>query len=75
MPRGAFYAFPNIRMTGLPAAELAELLLIDAGVAVLAGTAFGRHGEGNLRLSYANSLERIEEAAEAIKETMTRLQR
>jgi aspartate/methionine/tyrosine aminotransferase len=73
MPRGAFYAFPNIRKTGLTAAELAERLLTDAGVAVLAGTAFGRHGEGNLRLSYANSLERIEAGLAAIKETLTPL--
>ena len=58
-PRGAFYAFPNIVGTGLGAKELADRLLADAGVAVLAGTAFGAHGEGYLRLSYANSLENI----------------
>jgi aspartate aminotransferase len=61
-PRGAFYAFPNISGTGLGAGALAERLLVDAGVAVLSGTAFGEYGEGYLRLSYANSLERIEEA-------------
>jgi aspartate aminotransferase len=59
MPRGAFYAFPNITGTGLAARELADALLEDAGVAVLAGTAFG---EGYLRLSYANSLSNLEEA-------------
>jgi aspartate/methionine/tyrosine aminotransferase len=62
MPRGAFYAFPNISGTGLGARELADRLLDEAGVAVLAGTAFGEYGEGFLRLSYANSLENIEEA-------------
>jgi aspartate/methionine/tyrosine aminotransferase len=61
-PRGAFYAFPNITGTGLSASELADRLLTEAGVAVLAGTAFGAHGEGYLRISYANSLENIEEA-------------
>ena len=61
-PRGAFYAFPNITGTGRSARELADSLLAEAGVAVLAGTAFGAHGEGYLRISYANSLENIEEA-------------
>ncbi len=65
-PRGAFYAFPNISGTGLQAKELADRLLAEAGVAVLAGTAFGAYGEGYLRLSYANSLENIEEALAAI---------
>src|SRR6266849_1587630 len=54
-PRGAFYVFPNVRRTGRPASEIAERLLSEAGVAVLPGTAFGAHGEGYLRLSYANS--------------------
>jgi aspartate/methionine/tyrosine aminotransferase len=61
-PRGAFYAFPNVTGTGRSARELADSLLAEAGVAVLAGTAFGAHGEGYLRISYANSLENIEEA-------------
>lgn len=62
MPRGAFYAFPNVGGTGIPARELADRLLQEAGVAVLAGTSFGAEGEGYLRLSYANSLENIGEA-------------
>ena len=65
-PRGAFYAFPNIVGTGFGAKELADRLLDDAGVAVLAGTAFGAHGEGYLRLSYANSLGNIELALDAM---------
>jgi aspartate/methionine/tyrosine aminotransferase len=66
-PRGAFYAFPNVRSTGLGAKQLADRLLDTAGVAVLAGTAFGEHGEGYLRLSYANSLDNIEEALAAMR--------
>jgi len=62
MPQGAFYAFPNVQAFGRPAVELADYLLEEAGVAVLPGTAFGHHGEGYLRLSYANSLENIQEA-------------
>ena len=66
MPQGAFYAFPNITGTGMDARSVADRLLTEAGVAVLAGTAFGEFGEGYLRLSYANSLENIEEALGAM---------
>jgi aspartate/methionine/tyrosine aminotransferase len=65
VPRGAFYAFPNITGTGLGSKELADRLLSEAGVAVLAGTAFGAYGDGYLRFSYANSLENIHEALAA----------
>ncbi len=58
-PHGAFYVFPNITGTGIPSGELAKLLLEQAGVACLSGTAFGAHGEGYLRLSYANSMENL----------------
>ncbi|MGN6811296.1 MAG: pyridoxal phosphate-dependent aminotransferase [Thermomicrobiales bacterium] len=61
-PEGAFYAFPHITGTGRSAADLADLLLNEAGVACLSGTAFGRYGEGHLRLSYANSRENISKA-------------
>ena len=61
-PRGAFYAFPNITGTGFTARELQDRLLDEAGVAVIAGTSFGVHGEGYLRFSYAASLQAIEEA-------------
>jgi len=54
-PRGAFYVFPNITGSRRPSAEVADLLLNEAGVAVLSGAAFGQYGEGYLRLSYANS--------------------
>ncbi|MCF8468699.1 MAG: pyridoxal phosphate-dependent aminotransferase [Sneathiella sp.] len=62
MPKGAFYAFPNISSTGLSAKEMQDRLLSEKGVAVIAGTSFGAHGEGYVRFSYANSLENIERA-------------
>ncbi len=66
MPKGAFYAFPNITGTGMTSKQLADALLDEAGVAGLAGTSFGAHGEGYLRFSYANSLENIQTALAAI---------
>jgi len=62
VPRGAFYAFPNVTGTGLSSQALADALLSEAGVACLSGTAFGAHGEGYLRLSCANSLPNLEKA-------------
>jgi len=62
LPKGAFYVFPNITKTGMRSQELADAMLAEAGVATLSGTAFGAHGEGYLRLSYANSLPNIEKA-------------
>ena len=66
-PAGAFYAFPNVKKTGMPSKDLAEMLLNEAGVACLNGAAFGQHGDGYLRFSYANSLENILEAIKRIK--------
>jgi aspartate aminotransferase len=66
-PRGAFYVFPNITGTKRKSAEVAERLLNEAGVAVLGGTAFGAHGEGYLRLSYANSEENLKLALERMR--------
>ena len=63
-PGGAFYAFPNITGTGLDTKTLQDRLLEEAGVATVAGTSFGRYGEGYLRFSYANSVENIERALE-----------
>jgi aspartate/methionine/tyrosine aminotransferase len=65
-PAGAFYAFPNVSGTGIPAKTLEVELLEKAGVATIAGTSFGRFGEGYLRLSYANSQENIRAALERI---------
>ena len=61
-PKGAFYAFPNISRTGLSSKAFADRLLDEFGVAALAGTSFGAHGEGYLRLSYANSEENLGKA-------------
>jgi aspartate/methionine/tyrosine aminotransferase len=72
LPAGAFYAFPNISGTGLPAKELANFLLSEAGVACLWGTAFGQFGDGYLRFSYANSLANIVEAIERIRKVSGR---
>ena len=67
-PAGAFYAFPNISGTGVAAKTLEVDLLEQAGVATIAGTSFGRYGEGYLRLSYANSQENIRKALDRIGE-------
>jgi aspartate/methionine/tyrosine aminotransferase len=62
MPKGAFYAFPNITGTGKSSKDFADQLLQDHGVAGIAGTSFGAAGEGYLRLSYANSEENLTKA-------------
>ncbi|HUH97075.1 MAG TPA: pyridoxal phosphate-dependent aminotransferase [Anaerolineales bacterium] len=69
-PQGAFYAFPNIKGTGMKSNELAKLLLEEAGVALLPGTAFGEYGEGYLRLSYANSTENIRKGMRQIQSVL-----
>jgi aspartate aminotransferase len=74
MPRGAFYAFPNIQAFGRPAGWLADYLLEEAGVAVLPGTSFGRNGEGYLRLSYANSTENIERAIDQMEAALRKVE-
>jgi aminotransferase len=61
-PKGAFYAFPSIGITGLSSEEFAERLLLEERVAVVPGSAFGQCGEGHVRCCYATSLEDIEEA-------------
>ena len=66
-PEGAFYVFPDVSGTGLSGSELAERLLREVGVSVLAGTAFGGTGSDHIRISYANSQERIRAALERIR--------
>ena len=66
MPKGAFYAFPNISRTGYKAKALATALLEQAGVATIGGPDFGVLGEGYLRLSYASSTDNIREAVRRI---------
>ncbi len=68
LPKGAFYAFPNITKTGWPSKKLADALLDQAGVACLSGTAFGEYGEGYLRFSVANSLENLNKALARIED-------
>jgi len=67
MPKGAFYAFPDIASFGLKSEEFASRLLEEAGVAAAGGTSFGAYGEGYLRLSYANSLENLKIAVDRIE--------
>ena len=67
-PKGAFYAFPNIKRTGWRAKALASSLLEDAGVAVIGGPDFGILSEGYVRLSYANSTENILKALDRMGE-------
>jgi len=67
-PKGAFYAFPNIKRTGWKAKALASALLEDAGVAIIGGPDFGILGEGYVRLSYANSTENILKALQRMGE-------
>jgi aspartate aminotransferase len=68
MPKGAFYAFPNVKQTGWKAKLLANALLDETGVALIGGPDFGILGEGYLRLSYANSAENILRALERMGE-------
>lgn len=71
-PKGAFYAFPNVKETGWPAKKLASALLDDAGVALIGGPDFGILGEGYIRLSYANSEENIIRAIERIEKFLAK---
>jgi len=72
-PLGAFYAFPNITAFNLTSDEMANLLLEKANVALLPGTSFGKHGEGYLRIVYANSIQNIKEALERIGNVLSGL--
>jgi aminotransferase len=62
LPKGAFYVFPNIKKLGMPSLECAHYILEHAHVSTVPGSGFGEHGEGYLRISYATSLENLEEA-------------
>ena len=68
LPRGAFYAFPNVEETGMSSREFADDLLTEAGVACLSGESFGQFGEGYVRFSFANSAENIEKALDRIED-------
>lgn len=66
-PDGAFYVFPNITSFHKPSKDIASYLLNNAGVAILDGTAFGKHGEGHLRLSYAVDMKTLAEGLDRIR--------
>jgi aspartate/methionine/tyrosine aminotransferase len=72
LPAGAFYAFPNITGTKMSSKDMADFLLTEAGVACLSGNAFGQHGDGFLRFSYANSLANIMDAIDRIRKVSGR---
>jgi len=72
-PAGAFYVFPDVSGTGLTGAELAHKLLFEAGVSVLAGTAFGQIGRNHIRISYANSQAKIRDALDRIRSVVSPL--
>ncbi len=72
-PLGSFYVFPNVTELPLSCEELADYLMDEVGVALLPGTAFGKFGDGYLRLSYANSLENIKDALERIETAIEKL--
>jgi aspartate aminotransferase len=67
LPGGAFYAFANVKETGIGSKELADILLYEAGVSCLNGGAFGEYGDGYIRFSYANSLANLDEAVARIQ--------
>jgi aspartate/methionine/tyrosine aminotransferase len=72
VPKGAFYAFPNVKRTGWKAKELATTLLNETGVVTIGGPDFGVLGEGYMRLSYANSTENILKALERMGEFLAK---
>jgi aspartate aminotransferase len=73
-PGGAFYVFPSFKSFGVPSKRIQDHLLNRAGVAALAGTAFGRYGEGYLRFSYANSVDAIRQALDAVAAALPELE-
>jgi aminotransferase len=72
-PKGAFYAFPSIKSTGMTSDEFCEKLLYSKKVAIVPGTAFGESGEGFVRASYCYSIEHIKEALFRIGEFLKEL--
>jgi len=75
LPQGAFYAFPNIRQTGLSSKHLAEFFAKEASVLTVPGSSFGAHGDGYLRLSYAAEYKKLEEALDRMERALRKLPR
>ena len=71
-PPGSFYCFPDISGTGLTSQEFTDKLVVEAGVAVVAGTAFGTQGEGFARITFAISDDDIHEGIERMKELFSK---
>jgi len=71
-PKGAFYAFPNVKELGMKSYDLAQKMLKEAKVAVVPGTEFGTHGEGYVRISYATSYEKIEQGMDRLERFVER---
>lgn len=72
-PGGAFYCFANVKKLPITSRQLSDHLLNEAGVAVLSGTAFGQHGDGYIRLSYATSVDNIREGLRRMKSAIEKL--
>ena len=70
VPKGAFYAFPNISGTGMKSREFAGKALNEFGVALLSGTAFGKYGDGYIRISFANSVANLEEGVNRLRKML-----
>ena len=73
LPKGAFYVFPNIKAFNMPSEELCDKFLYTAKVATVPGSAFGKYGEGYIRLSYATSYEKLEEALNRLEKASREL--
>ncbi|WP_296242622.1 aminotransferase class I/II-fold pyridoxal phosphate-dependent enzyme, partial [uncultured Faecalicoccus sp.] len=73
MPHGTFYVFPNIQKTGMTCEEFCEKLLEKEKVACVPGNAFGEHGEGFIRISYAYSIDHLKEACDRIEHFLQNL--
>ncbi|MGF6952416.1 aminotransferase [Neobacillus sp. B4I6] len=73
VPKGAFYAFPSFKELGLPSTEIATILLREAHIACVPGSAFGNHGEGYIRMAYSTSYDKIEQAMDRMQKVIKNL--
>lgn len=73
LPQGAFYVFPNITSFKKSSSKIADFILREAGVALLDGTAFGKYGEGYLRISYATSMGKLNEGIKRMKTALEKI--
>jgi len=73
LPKGAFYVFPSTKDFGMSSETFAEFLVREAHVATVPGSAFGSHGEGYIRISYAAAYEQLEEALNHVEKAVKKL--